>query len=638
LVISDGVRSGFLPFLRTTGNTGEDGILRLRIELDRLAGGDSGARTHRILCGRHGAHELGLDSLLSSSAGFRTPDWAKGVVWYQIFPERFRNGNPANDPGNWDLTPLGWDEPFAEPSIEEIERAWNRRLAAPERFSYRTHGDGGAAAGVVYAKRYGGDLMGVYEKMDEIKAMGATGIYLCPVFVSRSLHKYDTSDHRHIDPTLGHPGVYDDPGPGHQRLAGDENPSDETTWAWTPADRWFVDAFLGRARALGLRVIIDGVWNHVGTDHFAFRDVAERGVDSVFADWFEVVFDDNGELLGWQGWSRINGDLPEFKQEGGDLAPGPKAHVMAVTRRWMDPNGDGDPNDGIDGWRLDVAGEIGERFWADWRREVKSLNPEALIIAEIWHDAGEMLSDKAFDGQMNYPLAYAVADWLSIGEVRGDASVAAVRLNRVFDHGPQADLVQMNLMTSHDTERLASLMHNDSVRGYDNGARRWERGTRYNPQTVEREDMERALCAFGALVAAPGSLMIYNGDEYALPGADDPDNRRPIPWGMIESLDAESPRAAFHDQVAAMMRLRVDPDWGPVLRYGVARFEAGEEGALIVRRALHDRMIETALTPPGTTGGATQAEGWREVDESSRKFGMGERMSVEMRFFRAMDR
>ena len=567
------------------------------------------------------------DTDAKTAVSFSTPDWAKGLAWYQVFPERFRDGNPQNTPGGWDLTPLHWDTPFDEAGIEEIERAWNRARVAPGHFGFAPNRRGGALPNVVYARRYGGDLQGVYEQLETIKAMGFGGVYLCPVFRSRSLHKYDAGDHRHIDPTLGHPGVYADPGPGHGAMRAGEDPFDETSWAWTPADRWFMDVFLPKAKSLGLRVVLDGVWNHVGLDHFAFDDVRRNGRDSPFADWFQVVFDDRGELIGWQGWSRINGSLPEFRHVGADLSPGPKAHVMAVTRRWMDPNGDGDPSDGIDGWRLDVAVEIGVDFWRDWRAEVKSINPDALIVAEIWHDAGEMLSDEAFDAQMNYPFAYAVADWLGIGGegVVGNASVAAERLRRVFHHGREVDLVQFNLMGSHDTERLASMMQNRWARGYDNESSRWFPGYEYD--RVDESARSRALAAIATMVASPGGMMVYNGDEYALPGADDPDNRRPIPWGRFDPT-----QRSFNASVVRLLRLRSDPEIGRVLRLGDFAFDAYGDHTLVVRRTLGDVRVAFLIAPePGMLElDSVLDDDWVRDGETERKLAGDQRNSAFM--------
>lgn len=545
-------------------------------------------------CGGVHRHYLTVEQDLAENGEreHTSPDWAKGLVWYQVFPERFRNGNLGNDPSAWDVSPLDWDADWAGVHDEEIERAWNRGRIAPEMFGRAQVSTGTTMRGGVYARRYGGDLQGLYEQLSEIKAMGFTGVYLCPVFESRSLHKYDASDHRHIDPMLGHPGRIEDRGPGHTSLREGEDPYDESTWAWTPADRWFVDVFLPRAKSLGLRVMLDGVWNHVGLDHFAFQDVRLNGEDSAFADWFEVVFDDHGRLIGWQGWSRVNGSLPEFRHVGDDIAPGPKAHVMAVTRRWMDPDGDGDPSDGIDGWRLDVAGEIGAGFWADWRGLVKSINPDALIVAEIWHDADEMLGDAAFDSQMNYPFAYAVSDWLSIGNasVLGNAEVVANRLRGVFHHGAEIDLVQLNLMGSHDTERLSSMMQNSWPRGYDNESSRWFAG--YEADLVDGDARSRALAAIATMVASPGAVMMYNGDEYGVAGADDPDNRRPLGWGAFSDEEI-----VFSRRVSRLLGWRQDDRIGRVLLVGEAEFGHIGTDTLLVRRVLDDLIVEIAIAP-----------------------------------------
>ncbi len=621
---------------QVVGKQGDSPVFRARVRLDEHTQSPHGPADElelTIRCPTHSERVIHYTIEAKIFDPLSTPDWAKGLVWYQVFPERFRDGNPNNNPKSWDLTPMAWDSPFGEVSQEEIERAWNRRLVDPRKFQYDQNRAGGSVAGVVFARRYGGDLIGVYNQLESLSEQGYTGIYLCPIFQSRSLHKYDADDHRHIDPTLGHPGQYTDPGPGHTRLAPDEDPADETTWAWTVSDRWFVDVFLPKAKSLGMRVVLDGVWNHVGTDHFAFADVREHGQDSPFADWFDAEFDEQGNLFAWRGWGgSINGDLPEFKQtKAGDLAPGPKAHIMAVTRRWMDPNGDGDPSDGIDGWRLDVAAEIGKPFWKDWRKQVRAINPDALIIAEIWSDADSMLNDQAFDGQMNYPFAYAVANWLSIGHNKGDAVLCADRLTWVFHHAPEHDLVQFNLMTSHDTERLASMMHNDFQRNYDNDSSRWAHGTRYDPETIDPEDMDRALSAIAVMVASPGSLMIYNGDEYALPGADDPDNRRPIPWGSLEEgtdPDSES-RIAFNRVVGELIRIRSEPWAADILRFGDVQFigiaDGPHAGSLMIRRQLGNRMIEFLI--PGRVQKAaddspwpTDWSGWRVEGERSRKY------------------
>ncbi len=618
-------RTIHFPLLTTQkqGKSGQNPYLNARILLhpvSHLGGRYSPISALLVDCQSHGQFQIDLSGSLKKDSRHQTPDWAKGLVWYQVFPERFLDGNASNSPNGWDLAFREWGSSFGEAGIEEIELAWNRSRIDPRKFPYSMNASGGALEQVVFARRFGGDLMGVYQQLEKLKQDGFTGIYLCPVFQSRSLHKYDADDHRHIDPTLGHPGIYYDPGPKPIKLLAGEDPADEQTWEWTTSDRWFVDVFLPKARALGLRVILDGVWNHVGTNHFAFADVMEHGIESAYVDWFDVEFDEEGNLFAWKSWGGgVNGNLPIFKQtKVGDLAPGPKAHMMAVTRRWMDPNNDGDPSDGIDGWRLDVAGEIGDAFWKDWRQEVRALNPDALTIAEIWNDADSVLHSDGFDGQMNYPFAYAIADWLSIGESKGDVQLCAQRLEAVFHHEPQHDLVQMNLMSSHDTERLVSLMRNDFPRGYDRGASPWDRSDEYEGHQIEFVDYERALIAIAAMVASPGSVMIYNGDEYAMGGADDPDNRRPIPWQELGEGHPEDIGMQFHRAVVELVSLRSEPRFEHALRFGTAEFRGLDSGELVIIRQLGNYRVEFIL--PGSPG-VGESSGSMDY-ESSRKIGL----------------
>ncbi|CAN0376801.1 unnamed protein product, partial [Ectocarpus sp. 4 AP-2014] len=177
-------------------------------------------------------------------------------------------------------------------------------------------------------------------------------------------HKYDATSFHHIDPHFG-----PDPAGDLALIAGETE--DPVTWEWTSADRLFLK-LLGACHERGIRVVIDGVFNHTGRRCFAFQDLLERQAESPYKDWYVVrSWDDpttsaNNEFqyAGWWGAA----SLPIFADspEGDDLAAGPKAYVHAITRRWMDPNGDGDPSDGVDGWRLDVANEVPTGFWSEW--------------------------------------------------------------------------------------------------------------------------------------------------------------------------------------------------------------------------------------------------------------------------------
>ncbi len=477
------------------------------------------------------------------------PPWAQGTIWYQILPERFANGSPTNDPRGLHATPMPWTRPWHEVDESEIERLWACETARHARSSPRRP----IFQRVVYRRRYGGDLQGVLEHLPSIRSLGIEVIYLTPIFASSSLHKYDARDHRHIDPTLA---------------CGEELPEDPLPpeqWSWTPSDRWFVDEFLPRAHEAGLRVVIDGVWNHVGLDHFAFRDVLIRGRDSPYADWFKVRFDDQGRVTGWTAWDGINGRLPEFRQTpGGDLVPQVKKYVFDVTRRWMDPDADGDPSDGVDGWRLDVVPEIGTAFWRDWLALVHAINPNAVTVCEVWDPAHDLLADDLFDAQMNYPFARAVIHWL-----RGDRDSAwlADRLSRLLTLPEPTLHAQMNLLTSHDTERLATML--------EHPARPYDPDTDPLSNDASRAhtagDRTRRLAEIAVAIQATwiGSPMIYAGDEILMHGADDPHNRQPFPWHLLAD-DAPTPQTPREhlETVRDWMALRHDAVLGPILRRG----------------------------------------------------------------------
>ncbi|MFK7760155.1 MAG: alpha-amylase family glycosyl hydrolase [Phycisphaerales bacterium] len=544
------------------------------------------------------AHALGMletqPKLVTDESLRFGPDWARGIVWYQIFPERFADGNPLNNPSQRQSTTVPWSHPFDQSTIEEIERSWFLAAGEPRFFGYDPHREGGAITNVIFKRRYGGDLQGVLERLDALVALGIRGIYLCPVFTSTSLHKYDAADHRHIDPTLGHPGR-----PALQTMEMVHASDDETRWELTESDRWFVDVLIPAVHDRGMRLMLDGVWNHVGVDHWAFQDVLEKGRSSEFADWFEVRFDDEGQLVWWKSWNGENGRLPVFLQtEDGDLAPGPKAHIMAVTRRWMDPNNDGDPSDGIDGWRLDVANEVGRPFWKDWRTLVKDLNPEALIVGEIWHDASAYFDGTAFDAQMNYPAAYPIADWLSIGHVKGDTKSLAARLTEVYSNHRLTNAIQLNLLNSHDTERIVSLMHNDHQRSYDNGAHPWQDAHTYERAFADDDALVRSLVAYMMLVANPGSPMVYYGDEFAMVGADDPDDRHPIPSGYWDPDQLDTRQLWYQDQLRWILGLLSDPLCERLLRFGDASWESSECSSIIqINRRYQSHSLTIAIGP-----------------------------------------
>ncbi len=539
--------------------------------------------------------ELQLAVAQASERARHGADWANDAVWYQIFPDRFRNGDKTNDPGDrgWErLVPWNADwwadapgeTPPAGPTLEQ------------DNF-YRGTGD-------VWNRRYGGDIAGIREKLPYLRSLGVNAIYLNPVFEAESMHKYDTADFRHIDDNFGamdaprevpfgrasfegqlpvragateqsrSMGVSPMPPPaGHERdahatkqsafignaklynLDGTPVPDDyvETddpaTWKWTKSDLIFLD-FLKEARAQGFHVIIDGVFNHTGRAHPYFRDVLDKGKRSKYADWFEITdwgdeanwkpmdnpFIVHGKPGGirWKAWDGDDGHLPVFKKSADKgLAPGPYAHIMAITKRWLDPDGNPTTRDGIDGWRLDVPGDIPHPFWIDWRKVVKDANPEAYITGEIWTPAQAWINaGDQFDAVMNYQFSMPVQAFFANKEKALTPTQFNDRLVKLQYMYPfQSALVMQNLFDSHDTDRAPSWFVNPD-RSYD-AQNRPQDNARDNPYS-EREPTETEWARYKQMVAFQmtflGAPMLYYGAEAGMWSPDDPSNRQPLPW------------------------------------------------------------------------------------------------------------
>jgi glycosidase len=456
-----------------------------------------------------------------------SPDWAKDVVWYQIFPERFNNGDPSNDPIRASL-----DNPrqvTPEWEVMDWESEWFDRADWEK-------AQGGDFQSTLQHRRYGGDLQGVIDKLDYLKELGITGIYFNPIFHANSLHKYDANSFHHIDPHFG-------PDPeGDLALIAEES-SNPRTWQWTAADKLFLK-LLEEAKARSIRIIIDGVWNHTGRDFFAFADIRTNFQKSRYARWYNIIeFDDlrtarnEFDYHGWYGFK----SLPEFANDasGNNLAPGPKRYVFNATKRWMDPNGDGDPSDGIDGWRLDVAEEVPAGFWREWHAYIREINPEVFTSAEIWGSAGDYLRNTHFSAAMNYRgFAIPVKGWLIDGNITATQFAERLRQERESHDSETAHILQ-NLVDSHDTQRVASAIVNRDTWNayknadwfdYDDGERVYARTPGYDNSPPDADG--RRIWKMVALLQATyvGAPMIYYGTELGMWSADDPEDRMPTWW------------------------------------------------------------------------------------------------------------
>ena len=460
-------------------------------------------------------------------------DWPKHAIWYQIFPERFRNGDPTNDPtaeysrvpeqvrSTWRITP--WTMEWYAMD------AWEKSLA-PD------------AYGTMHHRRYGGDFQGIIDKLDYLKDLGITAIYFNPIFESTSLHKYDARSYHHADPHFG-------PDPEGDKAMIAEETGDPSTWKWTAADKMFLD-LVRKAHDRGIRVILDGVFNHCATGFFAFTDLKQNQENSPYTHWFHVhQFDDpktpDRNEFDYAGWWGVKA-MPEFSEvtdEKGrkNLDPQVKAYLFAITKRWMDPNGDGDPSDGVDGWRLDVANEVGTGFWADWNAYVKSINPLAYTVPEIWVEAQDFMREAKFDGVMNY---YAFAMPIKGGMIHATLSTREF-LRLIEDRREkftwEEALRHQNLFDSHDTDRFPSMIVNrnrpyfskEDAFGYDGDL--WA-GCTEKPYLIRKpQDEERRLQRMLTLfqVAYPGAPYLYYGTEAGMWGGDDPDDRMPMVWADL---------------------------------------------------------------------------------------------------------
>ncbi len=447
------------------------------------------------------------------------PDWARDAVWYQVFPERFRNGDPENDPRLEDITDRavpGWQVcPWGMDWYRQQD--WEKPL--------------GDFFKSVYLRRFGGDLAGIREKLDYLQELGVNALYLNPIFMAPSLHKYDAACLHHVDPTFGPDREGD-----LDLIARAGETEDPGTWVWTAADRDFVDLVADIHRR-GMRIIIDGVFNHTGTRFFAFRDLQRDGRRSRYRRWYRVTKWRRDGTFDYLGWFNSKG-LPEFGRGRDDLAAPVREYVFDITRRWMDPNGDGDPSDGVDGWRLDVAFCVPHGFWKKWRRWVKRINPDAYLTAEIVSFAEEFLRGDEFDAVMNYMWLFPSVRFFS----RGRHGIGARELRRQLDrlraaYPEKATPVLQNLLDSHDVGRIATVLKNRLPLKADwdtyFNLSRVAANPRLDTTKPDRETLRilRQMAIFQ--MTYPGAPMIYYGTEVGLWGANDPDDRQPMLWDDV---------------------------------------------------------------------------------------------------------
>lgn len=465
------------------------------------------------------------------------PIWSTDAIWYQVFVERFRNGDPANDPTPHDMigvtdqpTPAGWHiTPWGHDWY--AQEGWEK---ATGRDFYNT----------VQNRRYGGDLQGVFDKLDYLQSLGVTALYLNPVNDAPSLHKYDARNYHHVDRNFG-------PDPrGDERRMARETPADPSTWGWTSADSVFL-SLIREVHRRGMRIIMDYSWNHTGISFWAWQDVVKNQRASRYADWYEIErFDDpatpDTNEFAYRGWVGVPWQ-PEWKKIGrpagktsgpieGNLLPPVRDHIYAVTRRWLDPNGDGELADGVDGFRLDVADVVPLGFWRDYRQFVRGINPEAYLVGEVWWkqwpdtlwDPAPWVQDDVFDAVMHYQWFDPTRRFFAGAPPVLTASGYARALDSLASGISLAhQRAMMNLTASHDTPRLSTSLYNPGRYKYHNGPREDSLYRIDRPDARARQIQQQILVQQFTTIGAPH---LWNGDEAGMWGADDPDERKPMVW------------------------------------------------------------------------------------------------------------
>ncbi len=534
------------------------------------------------------------------------PQWAKSAVWYQIFPERFRNGDPSNDPKLKDIIGADPAEMPKEWQIHPWGSDWHKlqpyevKNGEPELWKH------------ILRRRYGGDFQGIIDKLDYIKQLGFNAIYLNPVFDSPSLHKYDGASYHHADPNFG-------PDPeGDRRLIESENPLDPSTWVWTKADELLLK-LIKECHKREIKVILDGVFNHMGVNSFAFQDLLKNQEKSPYKDWFIVKsFNDSvkGTVFDYEGWFGVK-SLPEFKEDANGIVKGPRDYIFAATQRWMNPKGEGIEN-GIDGWRLDVAFCVGHKFWKDWRNHVKSINPEAYLTAEIVQPPQEVLpylSGDEFDGEMSYNFAFACAEFFfdpkgkNISPTEFDQKLRELR--EIYPGG--IPYVVQNLFGSHDSNRLGSYILNRGIGKYRNWGEYFNlsqasSNKNYNTSKPGKEEIRLQKLFILFQMTNVGAPMVYYGDEVGMWGANDPDCRKPMIWDDIQYEDTDvsinSDLFDFYKKAISIRRNNVSLNIGDFQTlitndsenlYAFMRSSAKQKIVVVINNSDSDKVIQLPI-------------------------------------------
>ncbi len=360
----------------------------------------------------------------------------------------------------------------------------------------------------------GGDIAGITKKLDYLAGLGVSALYLTPIFCSVSNHKYDIYDYYAVDPHFGSDGAFKE--------------------------------LVENAHKRGMKVVLDAVFNHCSCRLPQFCDVAEKGKGSPYYTWFLIDGEKpDPEICNYQCFSSCN-YMPKFNTSNPDV----QDFLIDVALYWI-------KNFDVDGWRLDVSDEVSHDFWRRFRKAVKGVKPDCVIVGENWHDAHPFLCGDQYDGIMNYALTKVLLDFFAEGTL--DAKGLSEKLNALYVRNTeQVNFMMMNLLDSHDTHRFYSLAGKDT---------------------------DKLICALAVIFLHPGAASVYYGTEVPLEGGYDPDCRRTMDW-RVENTP--SIVGTIISQLAAVRRK-------DIVKFGDVRF-CEKDGLFILERLYGDRLLRLTVS------------------------------------------
>lgn len=544
-------------------------------------------------------HQRGVDREYNGyynfkiAPGFTTPDWAKGAVFYQIYVDRFCNGDKSNDVVDNEYIYIG------QP-VHQV-KDWERY---PQEMDVREF--------------YGGDLQGVIDKLDYIQGLGVEVIYLNPIFVSPSNHKYDIQDYDYVDPHFGKIVVDE----GKVLPDGADSNTEATKYISRVTNKVNLEAsnqlfikLVEEVHHRGMKIILDGVFNHCGSfnkwlDRERIYEKQEGYSKGAFVDeespyhtffqfYQEGQWPYNTAYDGWWG----HDTLPKLNYEGSEKL---YQYILDIGRKWVSP-----PYN-VDGWRLDVAADLGHsedynhQFWRDFRKAVKEANPNAIILAEHYGDPGSWLTGDQWDTVMNYDAFMEPLTWFLTGmekhsdEFRGDLLGNADCFRGAMDHHmtrfhTNSLQVAMNELSNHDHSRFLTRTN-----------RKVGRTNTLGPEAAN-ENVNKGVFREAVVMQMtwPGAPTIYYGDEAGVCGWTDPDNRRTYPWGHedMELIRFHQDIIKIHKKSSALKTGSLKMIYGShkVLAYG--RFDADEKYVICINNNYEDVEVDIPVWQLGIFNG-----------------------------------